>query len=193
MRRNTHHSLWAFCIKETRRYGRIGKVTQDQTRGLCVLCTSGAFTVCAKRNFPATYQDAEREMKTRAEVFERDGITHGGAHERRLSWLRVSSIKWPERSGFKVDGCARFIFDASLSRVREPTISHRGVCFSCRVTKTGTIRIISFIRCSPWVASPVYSLRARLIADHLLSYPYARVRVRVYVRAWSSPDYTRAS
>lgn len=152
-----------------------------------VLCASGFLPRVQNGVFPRRSKGAERarerkrEIKIRAEIFKRDAITHGGVHERCLARLRVSSIKWPERDGFKVDGyCARFIFDALLPR--EPTVIV-GVWFSARVQNGGSVRIISFIRYSPGVASPVYSLRARLIADHLLSYPYAHVRVRVYVRA----------
>lgn len=81
-----------------------------------------------KTELSAVYQEErekEKERKKKIEIrveVSNDRVTHGGVHENRFSRLRVLSIKWLERGGFKVDGyCARFIFDAFLSRVREPT------------------------------------------------------------------------
>lgn len=155
-RRNTRHSLWAFCIKETR-YSR--KDLESNARSNA---TEDFYRVCKTEFSSPTYCGRERKKGEKwngwSRFDKRDDVFSSF-----LTRLRVYHL-WTERDRFNVDGyCARFISSTSfflsffffLSRWAECEPSWSSF-FEDRITETHRrpIRLLYSTLSPSWVARP---------------------------------------
>lgn len=106
-RRNTRHSLWAFCIKETR-YSRKDRESNARSNA-----TEDFYRGVRNGIFLPTYRERERKKREKwngwSRFDKRDDV-----FSTFLTRLRVYRL-WTERDRFNVDGyCAKFISSTSF-------------------------------------------------------------------------------